>query len=45
MRTPTPVNIVGILAGETWNFQAWYRDTVAGQPTSNFTDAIQIGFQ
>ena len=38
----TPVSAVQ--AGETWNFQAWYRD-VNPMPTSNFTDAIQLPFQ
>ncbi|MCP3915327.1 MAG: hypothetical protein GY711_07210 [bacterium] len=32
------------LAGETWNFQAWYRDSNP-RPTSNFTDAVAIEFQ
>lgn len=27
--------------GETWTFQAWYRDSNPG-PTSNFTDAIAV---
>ena len=30
--------------GETWNFQAWYRDTNPG-PTSNFSDAASILFE
>ena len=30
--------------GETWSFQAWYRDK-APQATSNFTDAVSITFQ
>ena len=30
--------------GETWNFQAWYRDQNPGH-TSNFTDARAITFQ
>ncbi|MEE8467530.1 MAG: choice-of-anchor B family protein [Planctomycetota bacterium] len=30
--------------GETWNFQAWFRDTHPGQ-TSNFTDGVSILFQ
>lgn len=34
------------LAGDTYNFQAWYRDTtMGGMNTSNFTDAISILFQ
>ena len=32
-------------AGETWSFQCWYRDTLVGLPTSNFTDAVSITFQ
>ena len=34
---------VGIAAGETWNFQAWFREGV-GQG-SNFTDGLEIMFQ
>ena len=43
-RTPTPSSFVSIAAGETWNFQAWYRDTILGFPTSNFTDGLTITF-
>ena len=32
-----------VLAGETWNFQAWFRDVNPG-PTSNFTDGIAVSF-
>ena len=32
-----------ILPGETWHFQAWFRDNNPG-PTSNFTDGISITF-
>ena len=32
-----------VLPGETWNFQAWYRDQNPG-PTSNFTEALEILF-
>ncbi len=35
---------VSVLVGETWNFQAWHRDSNPGQ-TSNFTDAVSIVFQ
>ncbi|MDG1049104.1 MAG: hypothetical protein P8M11_00660 [Planctomycetota bacterium] len=34
-----------VLAGQTWNFQAWFRDSAGGQATSNFTDGISIPFQ
>ncbi len=33
-----------VLAGETWNFQAWYRDKNPGN-TSNFTDAVSVVFK
>ncbi|MCP3916724.1 MAG: hypothetical protein GY711_14305 [bacterium] len=35
---------VPVMAGETWNFQAWYRDLNPGS-TSNFTDAVSVAFQ
>lgn len=35
---------VAVQPGDTWVFQAWYRDFVAA-PTSNFTDALSIQFQ
>lgn len=40
---PQPAGLVAITAGETWNFQAWYRDANR-QATSNFTDAISVEF-
>ncbi|MGD2017333.1 MAG: zinc-dependent metalloprotease [Planctomycetota bacterium] len=42
---PQPTGFVGVTAGETWNFQSWYRDVVIGIPTSNFTEAVEILFQ
>ncbi|MBL4771856.1 MAG: choice-of-anchor B family protein [Planctomycetes bacterium] len=33
-----------VLAGQTWNFQCWYRDTVLVS-TSNFTDGLSVQFQ
>ncbi len=33
-----------VLAGQTWNFQAWYRDQNPG-PTSNFSDAVSVLYQ
>ncbi len=35
---------VSVMAGDTWNFTAWYRDKFAGATTSNFSDAISITF-
>jgi hypothetical protein len=34
-----------VLPGQTWHFQAWFRDTVAGNSTSNTTDAVSVTFQ
>ncbi len=43
---PQPLGTVSVMAGESWNFQGWYRDTdMGGNPTSNFTDGIEIDFQ
>ncbi len=42
--TPTPFMPVPVLAGETRNFQTWYRDVVGGMNTSNFTSAVAIPF-
>lgn len=42
--TPTPFMPEPVLAGETRNFQTWYRDTVGGMNTSNFTSAVAIPF-
>ncbi|MDF1839690.1 MAG: choice-of-anchor B family protein, partial [Planctomycetota bacterium] len=33
-----------VLAGQTWYFQCWFRDTVLVS-TSNFTDGLQVQFQ
>ena len=42
---PTPTGLVAVQPGETWNFQAWYRDAIGGVTTSNFTSAVEIDFQ
>lgn len=40
-----PVNpATAILGGETWCFQAWYRDNNPGT-VSNFSDAVIVGFR
>lgn len=42
---PQPTGTVSAMAGDSWNFQAWYRDMdMAGAATSNFTDGLQIDF-
>jgi hypothetical protein len=36
---------VAAMAGDSWNFQAWYRDSVLGIPITNFTDGLSVFFQ
>lgn len=43
-QTPTPTGLVSVMGGETWNFQAWHRDSLGGVATSNFTDAVEVAF-
>jgi hypothetical protein len=40
---PTPAGLVAVVPGDTWFFQAWYRD-VNPMPTSNLSDVISITF-
>ncbi len=40
---PQPMGTASVQSGETWNFQAWYRDANP-TPTSNFTSAISVTF-
>ena len=40
---PRPNGTVAVQAGETWNFQCWYRDKNPGT-TSNFTDGVSVLF-
>jgi hypothetical protein len=42
---PTPTGFVSVVAGDTWNFTAWYRDAIGGSATSNFADGLEIVFQ
>ncbi|MDF1837556.1 MAG: hypothetical protein P1V35_06800 [Planctomycetota bacterium] len=41
---PTPTGFIPVQTGESWYFQAWYRDANPNS-TSNLTDAIEVGFQ
>ena len=43
-QVPQPTGFVTVGSGDSWNFQAWYRDAVGGSATSNFTDGIEITF-
>jgi hypothetical protein len=42
---PTPGGLVPAAAGQTWNFQGWYRDSVGGTAVSNFTDGVTVPLQ
>ncbi|MEZ6014084.1 MAG: hypothetical protein R3F49_03145 [Planctomycetota bacterium] len=35
---------VAAMAGESWNFQCWHRDSVGGVANSNLTNAVQVVF-
>ena len=41
---PTALGSTSAAPGETWYFQLWHRDGVAGAVTSNFTDAVSVTF-
>ncbi|MEM1450803.1 MAG: hypothetical protein AAGI22_16905 [Planctomycetota bacterium] len=41
---PSPTGTVPVLPGETWNFQAWYRDANP-TATTNFTSAVAVTFR
>jgi hypothetical protein len=41
---PQPAGAVAVVSGETWSFQCWYRDSVSGAATSNFTDGCAVTF-
>ncbi|QDV09718.1 FG-GAP repeat protein [Planctomycetes bacterium Poly30] len=39
---PQPNGFVAAIAGSSWSFQAWNRDTSAGGTTSNFSDGLEV---
>lgn len=39
-----PTGPVAVVAGETWSFQCWYRDSILGFPISNFSEGAQVTF-
>ncbi len=42
---PQPTGSVPAMAGETWFTQAWFRDSIQGTATSNFTSAASVTFR
>lgn len=42
---PQPTGSVAAMPGEIWRFTAWYRDSLLGASTSNFTDAFALRFR
>jgi formylglycine-generating enzyme required for sulfatase activity len=41
---PQPLGPVAVQVGETWRFQCWHRDVVAGAVTSNFSVGLEVAF-
>ncbi len=41
---PQPTGTVAVQVGDTWRFQAWYRDAILGFPVSNMTNGLAIIF-
>lgn len=42
--TPQPNGAVSIIPGQSWSYQAWFRDSSMTGPTSNFSDGLQIDY-
>jgi hypothetical protein len=42
---PLATGNTAAVSGQQYYFQAWYRDTVGGNPASNFSGALGITFQ
>ncbi|MEM8711135.1 MAG: hypothetical protein AAGG01_09290 [Planctomycetota bacterium] len=42
---PQPDGFEAAISGETWFFQAWYRDFQTGQTVTNFTSAVGVTFR
>lgn len=44
-RLPQPTQFVVVMSGESWNFQFWFRDVVAFQQTSNYSNGLNVMFE
>lgn len=42
---PQPMGSIMAMAGDSWAYQAWHRDSQLGIPTSNFTNAIRVRYE
>lgn len=42
---PQASAVVAAQAGDTWRFQAWYRDVMNGAPVANLTEGVAITIQ
>ena len=42
---PQPTQTVSIFQDETWHFQYWHRDSIAGTAVSNFSSALRLRFR
>ncbi len=42
---PQPTTNVAAMVGETYNFTTWFRDSVLGIATSNFSNAVAVTFR
>lgn len=43
--TPEGTGSVAVVAGETWNYQCWFRDVSGGAASSNMTDAVAVTYR
>lgn len=39
-----PTGPVAVAPGDVWRFQCWYRDSILGIPTSNFSEGVEVTF-
>ncbi len=42
---PGPNGPSAVMVGDSWHFQAWYRDNILGQSLSNFTPGMTVTFE
>lgn len=43
--TPTSTNTVSVMSGQSFFYQAWYRDVAGGLATSNFSSGSRVDFR